>query len=281
VGDCFAVRGTPLLMRVVTGVFRPKPGIPGFDLAGRVEAVGEAVTRFRPGDEVFGGSRGTCAEYVRAKENALARKPSGLGFEQAAALVTSALAALHGLRDTAKLQPGQRLLVNGASGGVGTFAIQIAKALGAEVTGVCSTNNVELVRSLGADHVIDYRHEDFTLAAGHYDVILDNVENRSLAECRRALAPTGTLLPNSGTGATGLRMLVRLLKPVMLAPFVRQKLRRFLSMPKHADLAFLAELVESDKLAPVIDKTYPLAETAAALAYIDAGHARGKVVVTV
>ena len=194
---------------------------------------------------------------------------------------TSALAALHALRDAAKVQPGQKVLINGASGGVGTFAVQIARSFGAEVTGVCSTANVNMVRSIGADRVIDYTQEDFTLGGQRYDLIFDNVENRSLSDCRRALTPVGTLLLNSGTGAEGFELMVRLVKPLVLSPFVRQTLRRYLSKPNHRDLVVLKELVESGKLTPVIDKTYPLQETAAALRHIEHGHARGKVVITV
>jgi NADPH:quinone reductase-like Zn-dependent oxidoreductase len=287
VGDCFAMRGTPFAMRLATGLFRPKHGVPGFDLAGQVEAVGKNVTHVRPGDEVFGScpvfgvGAGTCAELAATKENLLAPKPVDLSFEQAAALPTSGLAALHGLRDAAKLRAGQKVLINGASGGVGTFAVQIAKSLGAEVTGVCSTANVELVRSLGADHVVDYTKEDFTLTESRYDVILDNVENRSLSDCRRALAPAGTLVLNSGTGAQGMAMLVRLVKPLVVSPFVRQKLRRYLSEPNAKDLLVLKELVESGKLRPVIDRVFPLSATADALRYVESGRARGKVVVTV
>jgi NADPH:quinone reductase-like Zn-dependent oxidoreductase len=280
VGDCFGVRGSPLPMRVVSGIFKPKLGVPGFDLAGRVEVVGAKVTRFQPGDEVFGASMGTCAEYARAGENELALKPAGLSFEQAAALPTSALAALHALRDVMKIKPGEKILINGASGGVGHFAVQIAKSYGAQVTGVCSTTNVNMLRSLGADHVIDYTREDFTTGGPRFDLIFDNVENRSLADCRRALTPDGTLLLNSGTGAQGTRMMVRLVKPLLLSPFVRQHLRRYLSVPNHADLVVLKELVEAERLMPVIGNTYELGKTADALRHIESGHARGKAVVS-
>lgn len=280
-GDCFAVRGVPLPVRAVSGFFRPKPGIPGFDLSGQVAAVGSRVTRFRPGDAVFGASQGTCAEFATAREDHLVFKPSNLTFEQAAGVATSGLAALHGLRDAGGLKPGDRCLINGASGGIGTFAIQIAKALGAEVTAVCSTANVALVRELGADRVIDYTRDDFTAAEGSYDVILDNVENRTLAECRRALAPDGTLVLNSGTGARGIRFLIRLLAPIALSPFVGQNLRRYMSEPNAADLAELKNLIEAGKVTPVIDRTFPLAETAAALRYIETCHARGKVVIKI
>jgi NADPH:quinone reductase-like Zn-dependent oxidoreductase len=279
VGDCFAVRGSPFAVRFVTGLLRPNPGIPGFDVAGEVEAVGSRVTRFRPGDRVFGSCQGSCAEYVSSKEDNLATLPAGLALVDAAAVPTSGLAALHALRDVGKVQPGHRVLINGASGGVGTFAVQIAKSLGAEVTGVCSSANVELVRSIGADRVIDYTRDDFTRGAARYDLILDNVENRPLSECRRALTPAGTLILNSGTGAHGLDMLLRLVKPLVLSPFVRQRLRRYVSTPARADLETLKTLCESGKLRPVIDRTCALQDTPDALRYIEQGHARGKVVV--
>ena len=279
IGDCFGVHGSPFLMRLVSGLRKPIYGVPGFDVAGQVEAVGSRVTQFRPGDAVFGACKGACAEFVCAPAGTLALKPARLSFEQAAALPTSGLAALHALRDAGRVRPGQQVLINGASGGVGSIAVQLAKAFGAEVTGVCSAGNVDLVRSLGADHVIAHTQQDFTQGEQRYDLILDNVENRSLADCRRVLTPNGTLILNSGTGAQGMAMLIRLLKPIVLSPFLRQSLRRYLSTPSHADLKVLAELVEAGHLTPVIDKTYPLHETAAALRHIEDGHARGKVVV--
>jgi NADPH:quinone reductase-like Zn-dependent oxidoreductase len=281
IGDCFSVRGAPFAMRLATGLLKPKHGVPGFDLAGQVESVGKNVKQFQAGDAVFGACSETCAECGCSAQDRLALKPANLTFDEAAAVPTSALAALHALRDAAKVQPGQKVLINGASGGVGTFAVQIAKSFGAEVTGVCSTANVNMVRSIGADRVIDYTQEDFTLGGQRYDLIFDNVENRSLSDCRRALTPVGTLLLNSGTGAEGFELMVRLVKPLVLSPFVRQTLRRYLSKPNHRDLVVLKELVESGKLTPVIDKTYPLQETAAALRHIEHGHARGKVVITV
>jgi NADPH:quinone reductase-like Zn-dependent oxidoreductase len=282
IGDVFAVRGSPLLMRAVTGWRRPKYGVPGFDVAGVVEAVGPAVTRFRQGDEVFGVTDGSAAEFARSGEDKLALKPAGLTFEQAAAIPTSALAALHGLRDAGRLQPGQKLLVNGASGGVGTFAVQIAKALGAEVTGVTSTKNVEVVRSIGADHVIDYTATDFTKAGPTYDLIFDNIENRSLSDVRRALTPSGTLVLNSGTGGSGLRVILRILRSMAVARFARpQRLTRFLSHPNQADLEVLKAFVDQGVLRPVMDHAYRLGETPAALRHIAGGHARGKVVVAV
>lgn len=280
VGDAFSVRGSPFPVRLMTGLRRPKYGVPGFDVAGQVESVGARVTRFRPGDEVFGVGHGTCAEYTRASEDNLEPKPANLTFEEAAAIPTSALAALHGLRDAGKLQAGQTVLINGASGGVGMFAVQIAKAMGAHVTGVCSTGNVELVRSLGADEVIDYTREDFTQLGPRYDLILDNVENRTLSAVRRALTPRGRLVLNSGTGATGFSMFVRLVAPLLLSPFTSQSLLRFVSMPNRADLDLLKQFVDAGKLRPVIDRTYALQETREALRHIEAGHARGKVVIS-
>ena len=280
-GDCFAVRGSPFPMRMATGLLKPKHGIPGFDVAGHVEALGNNVEQFQPGDEVFGACTGTCAEYACAGQDELALKPANLTLEEAAAIPTSALAALHALRDVGKVQPGQKVLINGAAGGIGTFAVQIAKSFGAEVTGVCSTRNVDMVRSIGADHVVDYTQEDFTQGGQRYDLIFDNVENRSLSDCRRALTPNGALILNSGSAGGGVGMLVRLVKPLVLSPFLRQSLRRYLSIPNHEDLVVLKELVETGKLTPVIDKTYPLRETGAALAYIEGGHARGKVVINV
>jgi len=281
VGDVFAVRGTPLPMRLATGLFKPSYGVPGFDVAGTVSAVGARVTQLRVGDAVFGTCKGSCAELVATQASTLAPIPSGLDFAGAAALPTSGLAALHALRDVAKLAPGQRLLINGAAGGVGLFALQLGKIYGAHVSGVCSTRNVELLRSLGADEVIDYTRDDFTRGAQRYDVILDNIENRNLTDLRRALTPDGMLICNSGTGARGMRMLIRLLKPLLLNPFVRHKLRRYLSQPNSADLRTLADFVSRGALRRVIDATYPLQETPAALNHIEAGHARGKVIVKI
>ncbi len=281
IGAYFAVRGTPLLVRLSTGLRRPKASVPGFDFAGEVVSVGSRVTRFNPGDEVFGAGSGACAEFATAPEAHLAMKPASVSFEEAAAIPTSALAALHGLRDAGRLQPGQRVLINGASGGVGTFAVQIAKHMGAEVTGVCSTRNTELLRTLGADHVIDYTKENFTDVDQRYDLILDNVENRSVGECRRVLKENGTLVLNSGTGASGVRMLVRLIRPLLISPFVSQTLRRFLSNPNQDDLTHLKDLVENGHIRPVVGRTYPLVETVAAFEYVASNHASGNVVVAV
>jgi len=275
-GDAFILKGAPYLVRLVAGWPGPKNYVPGFDLAGTVVSVGTKVTRVRPGDEVFAACDRACAEYACGPESGFALKPARLTFEQAAAVPTSALAALHGLRDAARVRPGQKVLVNGASGGVGIFAVQIAKVLGAEVTGICSTQNVEMVRSLGADHVIDYTREDFARSGRRWDVILDNVANRPFSDYRRALAPDGIHVPNSGRAGMGfvVRALVRSL-------FVRQQGRPFLSVPNHADMDLLKQLIESGKLKPVIDRVYDLGETPAALEYVSEGHARGKVVITV
>ncbi|MCM2369267.1 NAD(P)-dependent alcohol dehydrogenase [Aporhodopirellula aestuarii] len=281
VGDCFGVRGTPLLMRIATGLLKPKYGVPGFDVAGTVESIGKNVTRFHPGDEVFGACFGSCAEFVSVNENTLAVKPAHVSFADAAAVPTSGLAALHALRDVAKLQPGQHVLINGASGGVGSYAVQIAKSYGAIVTGVCREANVDTVRSLGADHVIAYDREDFTLGGARYDVIFDNIENRSLSECRRVLKPTGMLILNSGTGAKGIAMFIRLIKPLLLSPLLKQNLRRYLSSPNHDDLCVLMKFIEQAQVRPLIDRTYTLCETPDAIRHIETGHVRGKVVVRV
>lgn len=278
--DVFSVKGSPFPIRMETGLRRPRHGIPGFDVAGTVEAIGPGVTRFQVGDEVFGAGDGTAAELTAAREDRLVTKPAELSFEQAAALPTSGLAALHGLRDAGRLEAGQRVLINGAAGGVGHFAVQIARAMGAHVTGVASGRNAELLHSLGAHHVIDYTRDDFT-ATGPYDLILDNVENRPLGEVRRALAPRGTLLLNSGTGASGVRFFVRLVRPILLSPFVGHSLKRFLSTPNAEDLAHLRDLAADGRLRAVVDRTWTLAETLDALRHIERGHSRGKVVIAV
>jgi NADPH:quinone reductase-like Zn-dependent oxidoreductase len=274
-GDQMIMRGKPKLFRPIYGFGKPRSRVPGLDIAGTVEAVGTGVTRFGRGEEVFGTCTGALAEYVGTLEDKLDRKPSNLTFEQAAAVPTSGLAALHGIRDAGKVQPGRKVLINGASGGVGTFAVQIAKALGAEVTGVCSTGNVELVRALGADQVIDYTQEDFTQGGPRYDLILDNAGNHSLSALRRALAPTGRLIPNSGSAGLG-----TFITAFVSSPFLRQQGRPYLSVPKLKDLTFLKELIEAGKVTPAIDRTYPLSDAADAFRYLENGHARGKVVIT-
>lgn len=281
-GDYFIMTGEPYVVRLVFGLRRPRHGIPGRDLAGVVTAVGKDVTGLRPGDEVFGWSTaGTLAEYACVPAADLVPVPANLSILEASAVPTSAITALQALRDIANVKPGQTVLVTGASGGVGSFAVQIAKAFGAEVTGVCSTRNVELVRSLGADHVVDYTRTDFTCAEKRYDVILDNVEARPLAAVRRALTPTGTLIPNSGRGGRWLGPLGRIAKARTLSAFTRQRLRPFTSIAKRQDLLALADLLTTGQVTPVIDCTYSLDDAADALRHVAAGHTRGKVVVTV
>jgi NADPH:quinone reductase-like Zn-dependent oxidoreductase len=275
-GDLFGMRGAPFVARFTVGFPRPKNYVPGWDLAGQVEAVGKNVTRFQPGDEVFGGCMGTCAEYSCAEEGKLVKKPASLAFEKAAAVPTAGVTALRGLRNAGEVQPGQKILINGASGGVGTFAVQIAKFFGAEVTGVCSTQNVGMIRSLGADHVIDYTQEDFTKSEQRYDLILDNVGSRSFADLRGLLTPEGIIQPNTGHAGTGY-----VVKAFVLSLLMRQHAGMFVAIPKTEDLVALKDLISSSKVIPVIDKTYPLDEVPEAFRYLDQGHARGKIVITV
>ena len=262
---------------------RPKVNGPGADLAGQVEAVGKNVTRFRPGDEVYGEvATGALAEYICVPEDAAVIKPTNLTFEQAAAVPMGALTALQGLRDHGRIEQGQQVLINGASGGVGTFAIQIAKSFGAEVTGVCSTRNEDLVRSIGADRVIDYTREDFTEGGQRYDLMLDNVGNRSLSECRRVLRPKGVYLSSFGQPENlWLGPVAQLLKMMALSAFVSQSLRSFVATRRQEDLLLMNELLEAGKVIPVIDRTYPLTEVAEAFRYLAEGHARGKVAIIV
>jgi NADPH:quinone reductase-like Zn-dependent oxidoreductase len=282
--DWAIMGGLPYIARPAPmyGLRTPKNGVRGTDVAGVVEAVGSAVRRFRPGDEVFGWCRGAFAEYAAAAEDGLAIKPADLTFEQAATLPMAGSVALQALRDHGDVRVGQKVLVNGAAGGIGTYAVQIAKSLGAEVTGVCSTSNVEMVRSIGADHVIDYTRDDFTQRGERYDFILDNISNRSLSDLRRVLTPTGMLVPNGGQfqkrwfSSAG-----RLIKAMVSFRFVSQRLGRFVVAQNHDDLLALTELIEAGKVTPVIDRTYPLSETAAAMEYVGTGHARGKVVINV
>jgi NADPH:quinone reductase-like Zn-dependent oxidoreductase len=278
-GDRLIMAGHPLLVRMATGLRRPKQPIPGTDIAGTVEAVGKGVTRFKVGDEVFGWTSGAFAEFSSTPEDHLAAKPARLSFEQAAAIGVSATAALQLLRDQGKVKAGQKVLINGASGGVGTFAVQIAKAFGAEVTGVTSSRNADMVRSIGADHVIDYTTEDFTKGPERYDFILDNVANHSLGDTRRALSPTGMLQPNGG-GHTGGGM-GRLIHATIASMFIRGQGRPSVKYENPADLAALVELVDAGKITPVIDRTYPLAETAAAIRHVGTGRAHGTVVITI
>jgi NADPH:quinone reductase-like Zn-dependent oxidoreductase len=278
-GDWILMTGSPFVMRLATGLRKPKNRVPGTDLAGVVEAVGKDIQRLRPGDEVFGWCAGAFAEYARATEDQLIKKPANLTFDQAAAVGVSASTALQLLRDDAKVQPGRKVLINGASGGVGSFAVQIAKAFGAEVTGVCSTENVELVRSIGADHVIDYTREDFAVGTERYDVILDNVGNHSMARTRRALTPGGTLISNGGGHADG--KLGRTLRTLLVSMFVRQQAGPTVKTQNHDDLVALRDLVDAGSIAPVIAGTYPLSRTPEAIGHVAAGHARGTVVITI
>ena len=281
--DWHFMRGLPYIMRPQAGLRRPKNTALGRDISGQLEAVGKDVTQFRPGDEVFANvGAGGFAEYICVSESLLVLKPANLTFEQAAAVPLAALTALQGLRDAGQLQPGQKVLIIGASGGVGTFAVQIAKSFGADVTGVCSTRNVEMVRSLGADRVIDYTREEFTYSGQKYDLIFQLAGTRSPSECRRALTSRGTLLLSSGeSSGRWLGPVDRMIKAVVLSPFVSQKLGSFLAKPSKDDLQFLRELIEAGKLKPVIDRTYSLSDAPAAIRYLEEGHARGKVVITV
>ena len=268
------------LMRLATGVRRPKPTRPGVDVAGEVEAVGKNVTRFQPGDPVFGVARGTFAEYVCGSQDRLALKPANLTFEQAAAIPVAGATALQGLRDKGRLQSGQKVLINGASGGVGTFAVQIGRALGAEVTGVCSTKNVDLVRSIGADHVVDYTVDDFTRGGKRYDLILDCIGNRALSAYRRIMTDNATYLP-IGAKVSGrwVGPVPQLLKLLVSSWLVSQKVVFFVGRVNTDELTALKELIEANKVTPVIDRRYTLSEVPEAIRYLKAGHARGKVVI--
>ena len=264
------------------GLRAPKTPVPGMDLAGVVEAVGKDVTRFQPGDEVFGIGKGAYAEYARAPEDKLVPKPANLTFEQAAAVAISGITALQALRDKGRVAAGQKVLVIGASGGVGTYAVQLAKAFGAEVTGVSSTTKTDLVRSIGADHVIDYTRDDFADGRHHYDLIIDIGGNSSLARLRSALTPEGTLVMVGGEGGgRWLGGLDRQLRAVLLSPFVSQKLTLQVPSENAADMLVLTELIEAGKVTPAIDRSFPLSEAPKAISYVEEGHARGKVVVTV
>ena len=282
-GTWHVLTGLPYPIRLAGyGLRAPKNPVLGMDLAGVVEAVGSGVSRFGPGDEVFGLGKGSYAEYAPALERKLAPKPANLGFEQAAVVAASGLPALQGLRDHGRLRPGQSALIIGASGGVGTYAVQLAKAFGAEVTGVCSTAKVDMVRSIGADHVIDYTRADFAQGERRYDMILDIGGNASLSRLRRALAPTGTLVIAGGeTGGRWLGGTDRQLRALVLSRFVSQRLGTFISRENHEDLIVLKELIEAGRVTPVIDRSYPLSEVPEAIRHLEQGRARGKVVITV
>jgi NADPH:quinone reductase-like Zn-dependent oxidoreductase len=282
-GDWSFVQGKPFLVRLMgAGLLKPKTNILGADIAGRVEAVGENVKQFQPGDEVFGDISawgfGGFAEYVSAPEIALASKPANLTFEEAAAVPMAGVVALQGLRDKGHIQSGQKVLINGASGGIGTFAVQIAKSFGAEVTGVCSTRNLEMVRSLGADHVIDYTQEDFARNEGHYDLIVAAAGYRSIFDYRRALSPNGTYVVIGGSMA-------QIFQPMFLGPWISmtgsKKMGNLSAKPSQKDLIFVSELLEAGKVVPVIDRRYPLREVPEAFRYYGQGHSRGKIVITV
>jgi NADPH:quinone reductase-like Zn-dependent oxidoreductase len=290
--DWHIMRGDPYIVRVMSpsvfGWSGPKMKIRGCDFAGRVEALGSAVTRLRPGDDVYGdvgAPDGAFAEYLSAPEDLVERKPVNVSFEQAAAVPVAGNTAFMGLRDAARLQAGQHILINGSSGGVGTFAVQIAKAFGAEVTGVCSTRNLDLVRSIGADHVIDYTHEDFARGSARYDVLFDLVGNRSLADCRRVLKPNGTLVLSGGGTSRGgslIGPMGPMLRAMVVSKFSRQqRLVILMVTPNRANLATLRELIESGKVTPIIDRTYPLDKAPEAIRYMEVEHARAKIAISV
>jgi NADPH:quinone reductase-like Zn-dependent oxidoreductase len=284
--DWHFIEGTPKIIRLMgVGLRKPKDTRVGVDFAGTVEAVGKNVTNFKPGDDVFGGRGGAFAEYVCPRANrAVALKPANVSFEDAASVNIAGITALQGVRDKGKVQAGQKVLINGASGGVGTFAVQIAKSFGADVTGVCSTRNVDLVKSLGADHVIDYTKEDFTKGAERYDVMLDNVGNHSLSECRGVLTPNGKYVLIGGGGASDqgfLGGLGKALWAMVFSKFVNQQMGMMMADANGKDLTILADMMQSGKLKPVIDRTYKLDQVPDAIRYLEEGHARGKVVITV
>ena len=278
--DWHLMRGIPSIIRLTTGLRRPKSPVPGVDAAGTVESVGRNVTRFRPGDEVFGMRTGAFAEYVAGKERNFVAKPVGLSFEQAAAVPVAGETALQGLRDKGQIRPGQKVLVNGASGGVGTFAVQVAKSFGAIVTGVCSPRNVDLVRSIGADRVMDYTHEDFVRDGQRYDMLFDVAWTHSGSDCRRVLTPNGIHVLAGQSSREKPSILPLLLAP-LVSRFRRQKLVSYIAKHSNADLVALKELIEAGKVTPIIDRTFPLREVPEAVRYLGEGHPRAKVVITV
>ena len=281
--DYHFMRGTPYLVRMASGLRRPRDGVIGVDLAGEVEAVGKNVTAFAPGDAVFGSRDGAFAEYVRIRhDKVVLPKPGNLTMEQAAAVPVAGFSALQALRDKAKVQPGQKVLVNGAGGGVGTFAVQLAKAFGCEVTAVGSTSKVELMRQLGADRVVDYTREDYTRGPARYDAIIDMAGSHTLSENRRALTPKGVYVGVGGPdGGKWVGPLIGALQPAVISPFVSQRLSVFLARARRDDLAVLSRMLEAGQVTPVIDRTYPLAEAGEAIRYLEQGHAQGKVVLTI
>ena len=283
--DWHFMRGTPYLMRMETGLRKPKSMRLGVDFAGVVEAVGKNVTIFKPGDEVFGGKRGAFAEYLTIRaDSGVAIKPANISFEQAGGVAIAGLTALQAVRDKGKVQPGQKVLINGASGGVGTFAVQIAHAFGANVTGVCSGKNVDMVKSLGADQVIDYTKEDFAKGDQKYDVILDNVPNHSLADLRRVMPPNGKYIMIGGGGpddGNWIGPFGRVIHTLLIKPFIKQEMGMMMADPSQKDYMAMADLMQSGKVTPVVDRTYKFEELPAAIAYLEEGHARGKVAITV
>jgi len=280
--DWHFMRGTPYFLRLMTGVGAPDFTGLGVDFAGTVEAVGRSVKRFKPGDDVFGGANGSFAEYVTVHESgALALKPSEVTFEQAASTPIAAITALQALRDIGKLEPGQKVLINGASGGVGTFAVQIAKSFGAEVTGVCSTRNKEMVLSIGADHVVDYKQEDYTESGKKYDLVLDMVGNHTLLENRQVLEPEGTFIIVGGAKGNWIGPIMGPIKALLLSPFVDQEFVMILAEQRADDLVVLGELIQSGAMTPVFDSRYPLSEVPAALRHSEDGHASGKIIINI
>jgi NADPH:quinone reductase-like Zn-dependent oxidoreductase len=278
--DWHFMRGTPYIIRMVAGLRKPKNTRLGIDMAGRVEAVGTNVTQLKPGDEVFGTCRGSFAEYVCTSERNLIIKPENVAFDQAASAPIAAFTALQGLRDKGKIQPGHKVLINGAAGGVGTFAVQIAKSFGADVTGVCSTRNVDMVRSIGADRVIDYTQEDFTKSAQRYDLILDAIGNHSMSASRRVLNPRGICVTAGGPSGRWKMGLTRSIKALVLSQFLSRKEVGFIAKSSKEDLITIHKLMEAGKVTPVIDRHYKLSQVPEAILYLEEGHARGKVVIT-
>lgn len=280
--DWHLLRGDPFLIRLMGfGLFKPKQQVLGADIAGRIEAVGKDVTKFKVGDAVFGAGSAGFAEYACVREDKLVSKPADLTFEQCAAVPVAGITALQGLRDYGKIQSGQSVLINGASGGVGTFAVQIAKAFGAHVTGVCSTKNLEMVTSIGADHMIDYTKEDFWKSGKQYDLILDNAAFQSIRESLRALTPSGIYVMVGGDSSSSASIVLSLVVNPVIAWIAKRKLVSFMARIKQSDLEFLKELLESGKIVPVIEQKFPLSEAPESIRYVEKGHTRGKVIVTV
>src|SRR5574341_415016 len=279
-GDWHLLRGKPFLVRLIYGLLKPKNKILGWDIAGQVEAVGRHVTQFKSGDEVFGACRGAFAEYACTPESKLAMKPDNVSFEQAAAVPVAALTALQGLRDKGGIKPGQKVLINGALGGVGTFAVQIAKSFGAEVTAVTSTRKLDMARSIGADHVIDYTREDFTKTGKRYVLILDCYANHSLLACRRALNPKGKYIAVGGPTGSIISLLAHWIAELVLSRFGSRKFVTFIAKISQQDMNFMHNLMKAGKVTPVIDRRYALSEVPEAIRYLEAGHAKGKVVIT-